>query len=66
MNKMPFESGLKIQLSTKHKIQDNGRCFVEIMPLNSLGYALDCQVLNNTTVGLTYAGDLTLMTANVI
>lgn len=28
MNKLPFDSGLRIDLSTKHKIQDNGKCFV--------------------------------------
>lgn len=28
MNKLPFESGLKIDLSSRHKIQSNGRCFV--------------------------------------
>lgn len=29
MNKLPFDSGLRIDLSNKHKIQqDNGKCFV--------------------------------------
>lgn len=28
MNKIPFDSGLKIDLSSKHKFQDGSRCFV--------------------------------------
>lgn len=46
MQRMPFESGLEIQFSTRHKIEQNGRCFVEVTPGDSLGYGVDCQVLN--------------------
>lgn len=28
INKLPFDSGLKIDLSSRHQIQDNGKCFV--------------------------------------
>lgn len=63
MTKLPFDNGLRIDLSTKHNIQSNGKCFVTLSPSTVLGYEIDCQVLNTSSVLLTYIGDVALMTA---
>lgn len=64
MNKLPFDSGLRIDLSSRHKIQENGRCFVELSL--SLGYSIECTILNSTSIILSYSGDLVFMTAFLI
>lgn len=66
MNKLPFDSGLRIDLPTKNLIQSTGKCFISLSPSTSLGYGIDCNVLNSSSVVLVYTGDITLMTAFVI
>ena len=66
LNRLIFESGLKIDLTSRHEIQTNGRCFVEFIPSGVLGFGIDCLVLTPTSILLTYSGDFTLMTTNQI
>ncbi len=61
MKKIPFDSNLQIDFSSQHKIQANGRCFVEVSPISVLGFGIDCQILNSSSLILSYMGDLTMM-----
>lgn len=66
LNRLPFDSGLKVDLTSRHEIQTNGRCFVEVSSSTILGFGIDCLVVNPTSVMLTYTGDFTLMTTSQI
>ena len=66
LKRLPFDSGLRIDLTSKHEIQSNGRCFVEVSPSSLLGFGIDCQVTNTTSLLLTYSGDNMLMTTSQI
>ena len=61
MNKLPFDNGMIIRLSTKHIIQNDGRCFVEIFPNNILGYGIECVVINPFSIQLNFMGDSSMM-----
>lgn len=37
-----------------------------MIPSNALGYGIDCQINNSTSIVLTYSGDLVTMTLNSI
>jgi hypothetical protein len=60
---IPFQSGLTFSLSTLHTI--NGGCF---MTHNSTIFdgVFSCQVVNSTSVSLTYTGDITYMMIDTI
>jgi hypothetical protein len=66
LNRLPFDSGLKVDLTSRHEIQANGRCFVEVSPSAVLGFGIDCLVVNPTSILLTYSGDFTFMTTSQI
>lgn len=55
---LPFQSGLIFSLSTLHTI--NGGCFLTHNATIFNG-VFSCQVLNSTSVSLTYTGDTSLM-----
>jgi hypothetical protein len=55
---VPFQSGLVFSLSTLHSI--NGGCFLT-HNASIFNGAFTCQVLNSTSVSLSYSGDPTLM-----
>lgn len=60
---IPFQSGFTFTLSSLHTI--NGGCF---MTHNSTIFngVFSCQVVNSTSISLTYTGDITLMMIDVI
>lgn len=60
---IPFQSGLGFTLSSLHAI--NGGCY---MTHNSSIFngVFSCQVVNSTSISLTYTGDITLMMIDVI
>jgi hypothetical protein len=64
LNRLPFDSGLRVDLTSRHEIQTNGRCFVEVIPSGVLGFGIDCQRTNSTSLILTYSGDVTFMTTS--
>lgn len=55
---VPFQSGLTFSLSSLHTI--NGGCFLTHNATIFIG-VFSCQVLNTTSVSLTYTGDTSLM-----
>ncbi len=66
VNRLPFDSGLRVDLTSRHQIQNNGRCFVETSPSTLLGYGIDCSINNSTSLTLSYSGDLVFMTTGQI
>ncbi len=57
-NNLPIRSNLILLLSSFHKI--NGGCFI-VNNFTGLGFGMNCNVLNNTAISITYDGDCTLM-----
>lgn len=55
---VPFQSGLTFSLSSLHTI--NGGCFLT-HNASIFNGVFNCQVVNTTSVALTYTGDITLM-----
>lgn len=60
---IPFQSGLGFTLSSLHTI--NGGCY---MTHNSTIFngVFSCQVVNSTSISLTYTGDITLMMIDIV
>jgi hypothetical protein len=65
MNKLPFDSGILISLSSMHKINTSSGCFV-VANTTFLGFTFNCTVINQQSIQISYSGDPTMMTFQII
>ncbi len=65
MNKLPFDSGLIVTLSQMHKINTTAGCFV-VANSTLLGYSFQCNIIDSQNMAITYSGDPTMMTLQMI
>lgn len=61
MNKLPFDSGMVITLSSMHKINVTTGCFI-VTNATNLGFTFNCTVVDQQNVKIIYSGDATMMT----